>query len=177
MPRVSNLEAFIEVASSLLASYPSSTSLSITYTNVERKKKQSKSDVKVTKPASNKKTATNAVHFKLFEPNSGKCIKYNTFKIKELSRLLAFIGPRGVNVVTKTDAPQQHVDGLASVMSNVKYEEEEETAPAAVAAASAAGIESPDDGSRAGTPVPSAAPKAGTGNSKNKKKNKKKKKN
>lgn len=119
-----------------------------------------------------RKLASNAVHFKLFEPKSGKCIKYNTYKIKELSRLLAFIGPRGVNVVTSTSTGQDHVDGLASIMSNVKYSNEDENVAVSSTANVAAnsGIETPEEFSHDTTPVPASKPATAS-----KKKNKKKK--
>ncbi|EGW34825.1 uncharacterized protein SPAPADRAFT_57912 [Spathaspora passalidarum NRRL Y-27907] len=160
MPKVSNIESFIELASELYSTYPTTTTLSITYTNVSKKHSSKNTKESVTKPKH--AVATHSVNFKLYEPNSGKCIKFNTFKIKELSRILNFVGPKGVN-----DSDNTHVVGLGSLMTNVKYDAvEEETTPA------------PE-----GTPeVVSNAAATGTGTSvapsaaQSKKKNKKKKK-
>ncbi|ODV79108.1 uncharacterized protein CANTADRAFT_21875 [Suhomyces tanzawaensis NRRL Y-17324] len=129
MPRVKSLDTFIESASALLAAYPSSTTLSVTYTNVHKKQQQGK----VSKDSKSNK-ATHSVSTKLFEPSSGKCIKYTTYKIKELSRILTFIGPKGVNVITQTKTNEGeeetvHKVGLASIMSNTKFEDVPEEEP------------------------------------------------
>ena len=118
MPRVSSVDRFIELSTDLLANYPTTTTLSTTYTNISKKSKKStpaSASTATTKPKSNK-ISTHAVSFKLYEPNSGKCIKYTTTKSKELSRLLNFIGPKGLS------NDNLHVVGLASLMTNVKYE-------------------------------------------------------
>ncbi|KAK6465478.1 signal recognition particle 9 kDa protein-domain-containing protein [Scheffersomyces coipomensis] len=117
MPVIKNIDSFIELATDLLVAYPNTTLLSITYTNVSKKnKKKSESSSGVTK----KSNASNCVNIKLYEPNAGKTHKYKTYKIKELSRLLTFIGPRGVNI------GGDHMVGLSSIMSNVKYDESKE---------------------------------------------------
>ncbi|RCK60416.1 hypothetical protein Cantr_08454 [Candida viswanathii] len=166
MPTVSTIDKFIELSTDLLANYPTTTTLSITYTNLSKKpsSKKSATTTKSTKPA---KSSTHAVNFKLYEPNSGKCIKYNTKKSKELSRLLNFVGPKGIS------SDNLHVLGLASLMTNVKYEEsnvnvqslENTPVPVELEAAKAAEEET--------KPVSSSS--AG-GASASKKKNKKKKK-
>lgn len=142
----SNIDSFIDFSSHLLQAYPSTTTLSITYANVSKKqskKNKTHSNVKTDDKDHANKKATNSVKFKCYEPTSGKCIKYKTYKIKELSRLLTFIGPRGVSVSTtkkrslededatdtnkksKVETINEHTNGLASVMSNVKFENEE----------------------------------------------------
>lgn len=116
MPKISNIDSFIQLSSELLATYPTTTTLSITYSNVAKKTNQpsSSTTTKIKKPT---KKASHSVSFKLFEPHTGKCIKYSTYKIKELSKILNFIGPRGIH-----DANNLHVLGLSSLMTNVKYE-------------------------------------------------------
>lgn len=146
MPSKSNIDSFIDFSSQLLEAYPSTTTLSITYANALKKqsKNKDKDGSKIdTSSDNNNKKATNLVTFKCYEPNSGKCIKYSTYKIKELSRLLTFIGPRGVSVSntkkrpiedeqgntdakkTKVETINEHTNGLASIMSNVKFDNEE----------------------------------------------------
>lgn len=146
MPSKSNIDSFIDFSSQLLEAYPSTTTLSITYANALKKqsKNKDKDGSKIdTSSDSNNKKATNSVTFKCYESNSGKCIKYSTYKIKELSRLLTFIGPRGVSVSntkkrpieneqdkgnakkTKVETINEHTNGLASIMSNVKFDNEE----------------------------------------------------
>ncbi|CAI5758930.1 unnamed protein product [Candida verbasci] len=115
MPKISNIDKFIELSSDLLSNYPSTT-LSITYTS----KKKSKKTIEDDKISKDSKKASNSVNFKLYEPHSGKCLKFNTSKSKELSKLLNFIGPRGVS------NQNQNVIGLASLMTNVKYEDKEQ---------------------------------------------------
>lgn len=140
MPSTSDIDSFINFSSKLLEAYPSTTTLSITYANAL--KKQSKKNKIEVKDNDNKK-ATNLVTFKCYEPKSGKCIKYSTYKIKELSRLLTFTGPRGVSVSSskkrstddehndtttkkaKIETVNEHTNGLASIMSNVKFDNEE----------------------------------------------------
>ncbi|CAH2351574.1 signal recognition particle subunit Srp21p [[Candida] railenensis] len=144
MPSESTVDRFIESSSRLLSAYPTTTTLSITYANALKKSKTNKEGTKKEDDADSKK-ATNIVTFKCYEPNAGKCIKYSTYKVKELSRLLTFVGPRGVSVTkpinkkrkledsdensdkkTKTEktSSAEHAAGLASIMSNVKFEEE-----------------------------------------------------
>lgn len=116
MPKVTSIEKFIELSTDLLANYPTTTTLSTTYTNVSKKSKKSTSESAATSKPKSNKISTHAVSFKLYEPNSGKCIRYTTTKSKELSRLLNFIGPKGLT------NDNLHVVGLASLMTNVKYE-------------------------------------------------------
>ncbi|CCE72679.1 Piso0_000269 [Millerozyma farinosa CBS 7064] len=127
-----DIDAFIKHSVQLIEAYPSKTLLSITYAN--SLKKQKKRVEKVTKADTNKK-ATNSVTFKCFEPESGKCIKYKTYKSKELSKLLTFVGPRGVSLTKKSETNSTendgetsnfHINGLSSIMSNVKFEEKKE---------------------------------------------------
>lgn len=115
MPTVSSIDKFIELSTDLLINYPTTTTLSITYTNFS--KKSSSSSNSNSKSNTNKSSSTHGVNFKLYEPNLGKVIKYNTKKSKELSKLLNFIGPKGLN------NDNLHVLGLASLMTNVKYED------------------------------------------------------
>lgn len=180
MPTEKSVDKFIEYASKLIASNPLVT-LSTTYSNESKKilkkraKKSSSSEEK--EPFGLKNTAV--ITFKCFEPRSGQCIKYKTYKAKELSRLLAFVGPRGVSVTRKrsrdsddtgddlkrqkVETPQQ-VPGLSSLMSNVPYKEEEVQAPTTTEPAKA-------------SPTPEASQQEATSSkSKNKKKKKKGKK-
>lgn len=106
------MEAFIEQVTLLLLAYPA-TSVSITYLNQTKKQKLA---TKVTKPATNKVT------FKVFEPQLGKIIKFSTIKSRELTRVLAFLGPRGVNYGVGIQ-----LLGMARVMANVAQEEKEPT--------------------------------------------------
>lgn len=125
-----SVDTFIEHSSRLLQSFPASTTLSITYSNVVKKQKKSNKNGK----SEVSPKYTNAVKFKLYEAQSGKVIKFTTHKSKELSKLLNFIGPNGVS-----NSEEDHKVGLASIMSNVKYEKLHEedpvvtTAPAAEA--------------------------------------------
>lgn len=139
MAKKTNIDCFIESSSKLLEAFPSTTALTITYAN-ELKKQKKKG--KVSKEQDNKK-ASNSVSFKCYEPQSGRCLKYKTYKIKELSRLLTFVGPRGVSInkivknpiedeATKSDKKKPNYDevaentpGLASIMSNTKFEDSE----------------------------------------------------
>ncbi|KAL7662851.1 SRP9 domain-containing protein [[Candida] zeylanoides] len=142
MPTETTLDRFIETSSSLLSAYPTTATLSVTYSNSAKKNKR------VPVKDGELKRATNKVTFKCYEARSGKCTKYSTHKAKELSRLLTFAGPRGVSVTkTSSDRPADnlqdaatattHKAGLASIMSNVKYEEDSVAAPKADTSATA----------------------------------------
>lgn len=96
------MDAFIELLTKLLAAYPLTT-VSITYSNQHKKNPN-----KVAKPALNK------VSVKLYVPEAGKIVKYLTFKLKELSKILALLGPFGVAMALTN--PQI---GLAGIMANV----------------------------------------------------------
>lgn len=138
------IDSFIEHSSALFEAFPSTTILSFTYSN-EKKKAGKRKSVDI--EDENSKKASNAVTFKCYEPSFGKCIKYKTNKVKELSRLLTFVGPRGVNVSKKrertedtdekankrikVDITSEFTPGLASIMSNTKFDGEEDADAAA----------------------------------------------
>lgn len=110
------MDVFIQSSLELLEAFPATT-VSITYANVA--KKLSKKE----------KSALNVVRFKCYDPKLGKCLSYSTYKAKELSRLLTFMGPRGVSMKRKADEEESETKkqktsvGVASVMSNAKFEE------------------------------------------------------
>ncbi|KAK6197481.1 signal recognition particle 9 kDa protein-domain-containing protein [Scheffersomyces amazonensis] len=161
MPTVKSIDTFIELSSDLLAAYPNTTLLSITYSNESKKSKKDK----VAGSVSKKNVATNRVNIKLYEPHAGKVLKFKTFKSKELSRLLSFVGPRGVNI------GETHVEGLSSVMSGVPYqqiegdEEVKEGTPAVT--------EEVGEFESERSPAPTTAKTTKSGKGKNKKKKKK----
>lgn len=112
------IEEFIESSNDLLQAFPSTT-ISITYANDAKKYKNEK--------------YLNSVKIKCYEPKSGKCLKFKTNKAKELSRLLIFLGPRSVSVKRKRDEDSEgtkklksEVPGMASIMSNKKFENDSE---------------------------------------------------
>lgn len=155
------MDVFIQTSSELLQAYPSTT-VSVTYANASKKTK--KLD-KLEKPETDSRKATNLVKFKCFEPNLGKCIKYSTYKVKELSRLLTYLGPRGVSMKRKNEDEESSEKrqklnlGVASVMSNSKFEE-----PVAAA----------EEAPEIGTPVPEEKESTPQPSKKKKKKGKKK---
>lgn len=108
---MSKLDKFIDNTTDFLAAFPATT-LSITYKN---KGKSGKSN-KITKPT-NDSTTESVVSIKLYEPKLGKCVKYSTSKLKELNRILNFIGPKGIHM------GDTHQVGLASIMSNTKFDD------------------------------------------------------
>lgn len=148
------METFIQSTSDLLEAFPTATVL-ITYANVAKKVK--KDDAK---------RASNVVKFKVYDAHLGKCIQYSTYKSKELSRLLTFLGPRGVSMKRKHDdddsseKKQKLSVGAASVMGNVKIEEQEQLEAGESEALS--------------TPAPEVIPASTTSSKKKKKKGKKK---
>ena len=162
---MSSVDSFIEALAQLLLACPSTTLL-ITYAN--RTKKSNKNPTKLVDGVS--KAPLNVVKFKCFDPASGRVTKYSTSKVKELSRLLAFIGPRGVLVTSKSkigakldpSSLTRHTAGLASIMTNVKFEETDVTPAVATLVSDTKEL----------TPVPS---NDASGASKAKKKKKKKK--
>ncbi|KAI5960483.1 hypothetical protein CANMA_003995 [Candida margitis] len=114
MPTTKDLDEFFELSTDLVANFPSTT-LSITYSNTAKNLSNKKSPSKVDNEASSSTKhapSTHTINIKLFEPHSGKCLKYKTTKQKEFSRILNVLGPQGVN---------SNGLGLASLMSNTKY--------------------------------------------------------
>lgn len=148
------MDTFIQSTSDLLEAFPAATVL-ITYANAAKKSK--KDD---TKPASN------VVKFKVYDAQLGKCIQYSTYKSKELSRLLTFLGPRGVSMKRKHDEEETAEKkpklslGVASVMGNVKIEDQEQ--------------QEGGESEAVGTPAPEEVPVASSSSKKKKKKGKKK---
>lgn len=115
------MESFIESTSDLLEAFPGATIL-ITYANLAKKLKKD-----------DPKRASNVVKFKVLDAQLGKSIQYSTSKSKELSRILTFLGPRGVSMKRKSEEletsekKQKLSVGVASVMGNFKVEEKEQT--------------------------------------------------
>lgn len=112
------MESFILSTAELLEAFPSAT-VSITYANVTKKNKNPE-----------KNGTTHTAKFKVFEAHTGKCIQYKTSRSKELSRLLTYLGPRGVLAVKRTHEDEETgnkkpklVVGASSVMANTKFEE------------------------------------------------------
>lgn len=146
------MDTFIKSTSDLLEAFPAATVL-ITYSNVAKKLK-----------TEDTKKASNVVRFKVYDSQLGNCIKYSTYKTKELSKLLTFLGPHGVSMKRKidddetSDKKQKLNVGAAGVMTNAKLEE---TQPAEA-------VES-----NVGTPAPEEVT-ATTSSKKKKKKGKKK---
>lgn len=167
MPRIKTIDEFLELSIDLLSNFPSTT-FSITYSNVSKKSKTQKelklntaidstvdSQDKISKKQHT--PATHAVTVKLFEPHTGKCLKYKTIKQKELSRILNMLGPQGIS----------NKVGLASLMTNTKFE------PPVIAAA----VEDKADENFANTTSKEGTPLVNTDeNTSGKKKSKKKKK-
>jgi len=115
MPTIKNLDQFFELSTNLVANFPSTT-LSITYSNTAKKLSSKKSKPSTTtadaSSSTKHKPPTHTINIKLYEPHTGKCLKYKTTKQKEFSRILNVLGPQGVN---------SNGLGLASLMSNTKY--------------------------------------------------------
>lgn len=139
-----SIDSFIYSASKLLEAYPSTTTLTITYANTHKKNfNRNKAEVDEERNHGDKK-AHNLVTFKCYEPNFGECVKYTTFKSKELSRLMTFVGPRGITTTRKKkrsieenlennsakkpklEIENSKTNGLASIMSNTKFDTEEQ---------------------------------------------------
>ncbi|KAI5961212.1 uncharacterized protein KGF55_004137 [Candida pseudojiufengensis] len=161
MPIIKNLDDFIELSTNLLAIFPSTTTLSITYSNKSKKLKASK------KPNSkpNKQQATHEVNIKLYEPHQGKLLKYKTKKQKELSKILNLLGPQGLS----------NQIGLTSLMTNVKYvEPETENIDESTTTVATEAVNKSYNNSKEGTPTVTGDVKPTTSKKKNKKKNKKK---
>lgn len=107
------MDSFIDLAAKFLEAYPLST-LSITYSNVA-KKAQGKAG---------------KVRFKFYDSALTKCVKYSTTKLKEVSKILTYLGPRGVSSAATDGLEPKQTVGAASVMANHKVKEVEVEAPA-----------------------------------------------
>lgn len=120
------MDNFIESALRLLEAYPGAT-VSVTYANVARKNE--KKQRKALKTADDRR-AKNRVKFKVYDAQSTKALVYYTYKAKELSKILTFLGPRGVasskrHVLLAEPESKLVTLGVASVMSNVEFKEPE----------------------------------------------------
>lgn len=179
-----SIDSFIDSASKLLEAYPSTSTLTLTYANAHKKNSRHKKAEEDGNKNGNDKKAHNLVTFKCYEPHCGKCIKYTTFKSKELSRLMTFIGPRGVTTTRKkkrlSEDPENNsskkpktavensvTNGLASIMSNAKFDTEEQHLQK---------LETKTKSNIEEEPVPATVSNQPSSSSKNKKKKKKGKK-
>lgn len=154
MPRITDLDTFIQRSASILEARPDTTRLSLTYKHQVRK-------VDPTREASPEAdeeddgAAQPILYAKTFDPVSGVCFRIKITKAKQLNRLLSALGPRGVEItkVTKKKrankkakldksedvkmedaAPLAEAStaivrekGFALIMSNTEYVEKEET--------------------------------------------------
>ncbi|CDK25332.1 unnamed protein product [Kuraishia capsulata CBS 1993] len=136
MPTVDSIDVYIERSLRLFEANPSTTRVTITYGSAEKKAKKSGKQPKtsVANPP-----ATHYTTFKTFDPVSGTCFTTSTSKAKELSRLLALLGPRGMQL-TKTkktvdrDGETKKVlsevvsikeRGIAAILTNREFADEE----------------------------------------------------
>lgn len=151
MLNVQTIDTYIQKSLNLFEASPSETKISITYgSNLKKHKKD-------TKTKSRKPLTKNFITFKTFEPRTGTCLKYKTYKVKEFSRLLSLLGPKSIQFQKST------VRSIGSLMSNNEFNDaetennEEETV-----------VESSGLDTKESTPQPSSSGK------KNKKKKNKK---
>ncbi|SCV00387.1 LAMI_0G04720g1_1 [Lachancea mirantina] len=97
------LDTFILNSVSLLEANPSESLVSINYKNGDGHSK---------------------VHFKTHNPHLGTTFKYSTCKLKDVSRLLSALGPRGVSVTSGKIEKQRNkkkvkdVRGMSTLLVN-----------------------------------------------------------
>ncbi|OVF04692.1 putative signal recognition particle subunit [Clavispora lusitaniae] len=115
------MENFISATADLFEAFPGAT-VSITYSNVGKKNTEPKQSA-----------ASHIAKFKVFDAHTGKCIRYKTSKSKEVSRILTYLGPRGVSGLKRQHEGEHEENkkqrvGVSSIMANSKFEEPEVTA-------------------------------------------------
>ncbi|ODV60956.1 signal recognition particle subunit SRP21 ASCRUDRAFT_75714 [Ascoidea rubescens DSM 1968] len=154
MTNIASVELFIDKSIQLFGVDPNNTKVSMTYGSSIKKESKSKSKTnpnKILKNANDSKDSklipTNFISFKIYNPNLGHCYNFKSIKFKELSRILAALGPRGIqisisnnlnnlnnnnkqpitntaNVEINNDEKKHltiHKKGISSIMSNVEF--------------------------------------------------------
>lgn len=113
------MKHFVEALTELFAAFPATTVL-ITYGNISKSKTKKQLD----------DGPQNFVKFKCFEPALGKCLSYTAYKARELTALLAHLGPRGLPKTEVQETEQEPLSkrrrvevGLSGIMANNKSEE------------------------------------------------------
>ncbi|KAG5367136.1 hypothetical protein CJU89_1588 [Yarrowia sp. B02] len=146
MPRIHDLDTFIQRSASILEARPDTTRLSLTYKH--QVKKDAREGAREGTPDDEEEEGAQPILYaKTFDPVSGVCFRIKITKAKQLSRLLSALGPRGVEItkVTKKKRPNKKAKldedvkmeeastavvrekGFALTMSNTEYVEKDET--------------------------------------------------
>lgn len=118
MTNTLTIDTYIQRSLSLFEASPSETKVSITYgSNLKKHSKKNKDG----KTKSKKPLTQNFITFKTFEPSTGTCLRYKTYKVKEFSRLLSLLGPKSLQIQNAS------VRSIGSLMTNAVYEDELDT--------------------------------------------------
>lgn len=125
MPRITDLDTFIQRSASILDARPDTSRVSLTYKHVV-KKTDGSADPK--KTASNEDededsaTAQAVLYAKTFDPVSGVCFRIKLTRTKQLNRLLSALGPRGVEI-TKVTKSRKRTQKKAKLDEDTKMED------------------------------------------------------
>ncbi|KAH3688336.1 hypothetical protein WICPIJ_000674 [Wickerhamomyces pijperi] len=134
MPIVTNLDTFLHRSHDLIQLNPSNIRISITYGSQSKKTQQKRQSSKVEKPAIEGDNKS-FIAVKVYNDHTGELYKYQTGKVKDLSKLMTALGPYGVQVEQRQDSVQDKdneseklsLRGFGSVLANVDYKEEDES--------------------------------------------------
>ncbi|VEU20233.1 DEKNAAC101078 [Brettanomyces naardenensis] len=108
MTHISKADTYIEKSVQLLKANPRDTSVGVTYTHSKTEKKRP------------------IVRFKTYNDKGGICLTFRTYKMKEFSRILNALGPRGSAITKHKEKKDELVTGESVKGESVKVEEVKE---------------------------------------------------
>ncbi|AOW00862.1 signal recognition particle 9 kDa protein-domain-containing protein [Yarrowia lipolytica] len=98
MPRIHDLDTFIQRSASILEARPDTTRLSLTYKHQVRKVDPTREATPEAEEDEDSAAAQPILYAKTFDPVSGVCFRIKITRAKQLNRLLSALGPRGVEI-------------------------------------------------------------------------------
>lgn len=134
MPRIHDLDTFIQRSASILEARPDTTRLSLTYKHQVRKVDPTREATPEAEEDDDAAAAQPILYAKTFDPVSGVCFRIKITRAKQLSRLLSALGPRGVEITKVTKKKRTNKKAKLDESEDVKMEDA--AAPATVAAGS-----------------------------------------
>lgn len=123
MPRIHDLDTFIQRSASILEARPDSTRLSLTYKHQVRKADPTREATPEAEYDEDSAAAQPILYAKTFDPVSGVCFRIKITRAKQLSRLLSALGPRGVEITKVTKKKRSNKKAKLDESEDVKMED------------------------------------------------------
>ncbi|KAG5361923.1 hypothetical protein CJU90_3393 [Yarrowia sp. C11] len=123
MPRIHDLDTFIQRSASVLEARPDTTRLSLTYKHQVRKVDPAREASPEAEDDEDSAAAQPILYAKTFDPVSGVCFRIKITRAKQLSRLLSALGPRGVEITKVTKKKRTNKKAKLEVQEDVEMQD------------------------------------------------------